>query len=160
MGGGLRGDVIAGVCGPFLAALSGVRGVVEILVSEEVFGRVRGVVGKAAVAIGAFEIPVDENVEMLAGALEAGDIVESQWVDNGPGWVAVRLESAEAVLAVETDAAVRVRIEGKYYQLRAETPREAAEEYGRLLDDGLGSGARVQRQLGRERQLLGAQGFT
>jgi PhzF family phenazine biosynthesis protein len=28
------------------------------------------------------------------------DIVESQWVDNGPGWVAVMLESAEAVLAL------------------------------------------------------------
>jgi PhzF family phenazine biosynthesis protein len=27
-----------------------------------------------------------------------GDIVDSQWADNGPGWVAVMLESAEAVL--------------------------------------------------------------
>ena len=31
----------------------------------------------------------------------AGEIVEAQWVDNGPGWVAVLLESADAVLALE-----------------------------------------------------------
>lgn len=31
------------------------------------------------------------------------DIVDSQWVDNGPGWVAVLLSSADAVLAVEPD---------------------------------------------------------
>ncbi len=30
-----------------------------------------------------------------------GEIVEAQWVDNGPGWVAVLLESADAVLALE-----------------------------------------------------------
>jgi PhzF family phenazine biosynthesis protein len=29
------------------------------------------------------------------------DIVDAQWVDNGPGWVAVLLKSAEAVLALE-----------------------------------------------------------
>ena len=28
------------------------------------------------------------------------DIIDSQWADNGPGWVAVMLESAEAVLAL------------------------------------------------------------
>ena len=28
------------------------------------------------------------------------DIVDSQWVDNGPGWVSVMLESADAVLAL------------------------------------------------------------
>lgn len=30
-----------------------------------------------------------------------GGIVDSQWVDNGPGWVAVMLASAEAVLALQ-----------------------------------------------------------
>ena len=29
------------------------------------------------------------------------DIVEAQWVDNGPGWIGVRLASAEAVLALK-----------------------------------------------------------
>ena len=48
--------------------------------------------------------PVDENkLSEIAQALriERSAIVEAQWVDNGPGWVAVLLASAEAVLAVE-----------------------------------------------------------
>jgi PhzF family phenazine biosynthesis protein len=48
--------------------------------------------------------PVDEELQVhLAGLLriERSDIVDAQWVDNGPGWVAVLLESAEAVLAVQ-----------------------------------------------------------
>src|SRR3954467_6323103 len=47
---------------------------------------------------------VDEQlVERIAGLLriERGEIVDSQWVDNGPGWVAVLLRDAEAVLALE-----------------------------------------------------------
>ena len=36
--------------------------------------------------------------------IEPEEIVDSQWVDNGPGWVAVLLESAEAVLALRPDA--------------------------------------------------------
>jgi PhzF family phenazine biosynthesis protein len=43
-----------------------------------------------------------EDVERSAAVLGVGaeDIVDSQWVDNGPGWVAVMLPSAEAVLAL------------------------------------------------------------
>ncbi len=33
--------------------------------------------------------------------IERGAVVDAQWVDNGPGWVAVLLESASQVLAVE-----------------------------------------------------------
>src|SRR6476646_4718725 len=47
---------------------------------------------------------VDEQlVERIAGLLriDRGEIVDSQWVDNGPGWVAVLLRDAEAVLALE-----------------------------------------------------------
>ena len=47
--------------------------------------------------------PVDESlVEHVAGVLriERGDILDASWADNGPGWVAVLLGSAEAVLAV------------------------------------------------------------
>ena len=47
---------------------------------------------------------VDEPlVERIAGLLriDRGEIVDSQWVDNGPGWVAVLLRDAEAVLALE-----------------------------------------------------------
>ena len=47
--------------------------------------------------------PVEEElVERIATVLgvERSAIVDSQWVDNGPGWVAVLLASAEEVLAV------------------------------------------------------------
>jgi PhzF family phenazine biosynthesis protein len=47
--------------------------------------------------------PVEESlVGHIASVLEIArsDIADSQWVDNGPGWVAVMLESADAVLAL------------------------------------------------------------
>jgi PhzF family phenazine biosynthesis protein len=47
--------------------------------------------------------PVEEElVGRIASVLgiERSEIVDSQWVDNGPGWVAVLLGSAEQVLAV------------------------------------------------------------
>ena len=53
------------------------------------------------------EGPVDEAVvQSLARQLgiERDEIVDSQWVDNGPGWVAVLLSSAEAVLALRPRA--------------------------------------------------------
>ena len=53
--------------------------------------------------------PVD--AELLARiaaalALKDGEIVGHQWVDNGPGWCAVMLASAERVLSVRPDWAV------------------------------------------------------
>jgi PhzF family phenazine biosynthesis protein len=48
--------------------------------------------------------PVDDaTVDHLADVLRLprAAIVEAQWVDNGPGWVAVLLSSAAEVLAVE-----------------------------------------------------------
>lgn len=44
-----------------------------------------------------------EDVARLAACLKlrADDIRAAQWVDNGPGWVAVLLEDADAVLAVQ-----------------------------------------------------------
>jgi len=47
--------------------------------------------------------PVAEDlVRQIASALRIGraEIVDASWADNGPGWVAVMLASAEAVLAV------------------------------------------------------------
>ncbi len=38
-------------------------------------------------------------------AVDRAAIVDAQWADNGPGWVAVLLESAEAVLALQPDFA-------------------------------------------------------
>jgi PhzF family phenazine biosynthesis protein len=46
--------------------------------------------------------PVEEAlVEEIAGQLRIarGEIVDAQWADNGPGWVAVLLADADAVLA-------------------------------------------------------------
>ena len=50
--------------------------------------------------------PVDE--ELLAPVcavldIDRSEIVDAQWADNGPGWIAVMLESAEAVLALKPD---------------------------------------------------------
>jgi|HubBroStandDraft_1064217.scaffolds.fasta_scaffold00695_8 PhzF family phenazine biosynthesis protein len=44
----------------------------------------------------------DETVDKIAGQLKIAraDIVDAQWVDNGPGWVAVLLGSADQVLAL------------------------------------------------------------
>ena len=47
--------------------------------------------------------PVEEDLlRQIASALriDRAEIVDASWADNGPGWVAVMLASAEAVLAV------------------------------------------------------------
>jgi PhzF family phenazine biosynthesis protein len=47
--------------------------------------------------------PVEEQlVGQIASVLgiERGEIVDAQWADNGPGWVAILLADADAVLAV------------------------------------------------------------
>ena len=49
---------------------------------------------------------VDEAfVNELASVLEIdrSQMIEAQWADNGPGWVAILLEDAAAVLAIEAD---------------------------------------------------------
>jgi PhzF family phenazine biosynthesis protein len=50
--------------------------------------------------------PVDDAfVAQLAEVLgiDRGEIVDTQWADNGPGWVAVLLRDAERVLSLEPD---------------------------------------------------------
>jgi PhzF family phenazine biosynthesis protein len=63
--------------------------------------------------------PVEpELVDRIASMLriDRGEIVDSQWVDNGPGWVAVLLENAEAVLAVRPGAVdLDVGVVGPYH---------------------------------------------
>jgi PhzF family phenazine biosynthesis protein len=47
--------------------------------------------------------PVDESLLARIAAMlgiERAEIEDAQWVDNGPGWVAVMLASAEAVLSL------------------------------------------------------------
>lgn len=50
--------------------------------------------------------PVDEpTLAQIAHALRVprGEILQHNWVDNGPGWVAVMLPSADAVLGLQPD---------------------------------------------------------
>jgi PhzF family phenazine biosynthesis protein len=79
--------------------------------------------------------PVDEPVaERVARALDIArrDIVDIQWADNGPGWIAVLLASAEAVLAVRpaADLDLDIGVAGPYpagspeaLEVRAFTPQ-------------------------------------
>ena len=89
--------------------------------------------------------PVDEAyVERIATVLQIkrDAIADAQWVDNGPGWVAVLLDSADAVLAVIPASAV----DGKWdigvvgaYPPGAECALEVraffTDERGRLIED-------------------------
>jgi len=50
--------------------------------------------------------PVEDGfVKEIAAVLgiDRGEIVDAQWADNGPGWVAILLKDAAAVLALEPD---------------------------------------------------------
>jgi PhzF family phenazine biosynthesis protein len=80
--------------------------------------------------------PVDEPlVRHIAEVLgiDRGDIADAEWADNGPGWVAVLLGSADAVLALRpgiTD--IDLGVVGPYppgspqaFEVRAFTPKLA-----------------------------------
>ena len=45
----------------------------------------------------------EEDLDRIVRALRIGrdEVLDSAWIDNGPGWVGVLLESADAVLALE-----------------------------------------------------------
>jgi PhzF family phenazine biosynthesis protein len=78
--------------------------------------------------------PVEpELAGRIASMLGIGrdDIVDAQWADNGPGWVAVLLDSADAVLALHPrEADIDVGVAGPYpagspeaFEVRAFTPK-------------------------------------
>jgi len=62
--------------------------------------------------------PLDADLRaQVAAALRIGPdtIVDASWADNGPGWIAVLLDSAEAVLAVKPgDTDLNVGLAGPY----------------------------------------------
>ena len=74
----------------------------------------------------------DQTLAHLVSVLQIdrSDVVDAQWVDNGPGWVAVLLPSAEAVLAVRpTESDLDIGVVGPYpdgapqsFEVRAFTP--------------------------------------
>ncbi len=47
----------------------------------------------------------EEELDVVCAVLgvDRTDIIDTQWCDNGPGWLAVMFESAEAVLELEPD---------------------------------------------------------
>lgn len=63
--------------------------------------------------------PVDETlIAEIAKQLGVGraDVVDAQWADNGPGWVAVLLDSADSVLALRPEfvLGMEVGVAGPY----------------------------------------------
>jgi len=81
--------------------------------------------------------PVDEVlVRRMADVLrvERAEIVDTQWVDNGPGWVAALFESAEAVLSLRPgDVDFDLGVVGPYpqgspaaFEVRAFVPANGA----------------------------------
>ncbi|WP_243059734.1 PhzF family phenazine biosynthesis protein [Nocardioides sp. SR21] len=62
----------------------------------------------------------DEDVDVIATALAItrDQIVETAWIDNGPGWVGVLLRDAETVLGLEPDWAsfgdLKIGVVGPY----------------------------------------------
>lgn len=83
--------------------------------------------------------PLDEaDLDAAAAALGIAqeDVLAHQWVDNGPGWAALVLRDADAVLAVEPDPA---RMPGlKLGVLGAHGPSEDCAYEIRALGAGLG----------------------
>ncbi len=88
------------------------------------------------------EGPVDDDLaDEVARCLGVGreEIVDLQWADNGPGWIAVLLESAAAVLAVKPVArgSLELGVVGPHppggrhaFEVRAFFP-----EHGQLVED-------------------------
>ncbi|MGN6792245.1 MAG: PhzF family phenazine biosynthesis protein [Streptosporangiaceae bacterium] len=62
--------------------------------------------------------PVDDPlIEQVAAQLQIArtDIVAAQWADNGPGWIAILMDSAQAVLGVRPgDGDLDVGVAGAY----------------------------------------------
>lgn len=78
----------------------------------------------------------DELIERITGMLGIAReaIVDAEWVDNGPGWVAVMLESADAVLALQPRGVdIDLGVVGPYpqgspatFEIRAFFPKDAS----------------------------------
>jgi PhzF family phenazine biosynthesis protein len=77
--------------------------------------------------------PLAEHVAAVLG-LQRAEIVDVEWADNGPGWVAVLLASADAVLAVRPGLVdLDVGVAGPYppgspeaFEVRAFVPNNGA----------------------------------
>lgn len=105
------GHPTLGSCQAWLAA-GGVPKSRDLIVQECGVGlvRVRRDAGRLAFAApplmrtGPLDEPLLRSIAAALG-VERGAIVRHQWVDNGPGWCAVMLGSADEVLAIRPDFA-------------------------------------------------------
>jgi PhzF family phenazine biosynthesis protein len=102
------GHPTLGTCHAWLAMGGAPRSSGDAIVQECAAGLVRIRRGEGQLAFAAPPLirsgPVDEgDLERVARLLgiSRGDIVDAQWADNGPGWVAVMLRDAAAVLALQ-----------------------------------------------------------
>ncbi len=138
------GHPTLGTCHAWLAA-SGRQAARDEVVQECAAGLVRIRRGDAGLSFAAPPLlrdgPVDEGlVRRIATLLELerDEILDARWADNGPGWVAVLLEDASAVLAVRPGAAnIDLGIVGAYppgaaeaFEVRAFFPKD-----GVLVED-------------------------
>jgi PhzF family phenazine biosynthesis protein len=88
--------------------------------------------------------------EDLGGAIsvlrvDAGSVIDSQWLDNGPGWLGVLLGSADAVLAVDAampegwdGGALSIGLAGPYppgSECAFEVRAIFSDDRGRLIED-------------------------
>jgi PhzF family phenazine biosynthesis protein len=103
------------------------------VVQECGIGLVRLKRGGAQLSFAAPELirsgPVDEAIlERVAGSLgiDRSRILRHQWVDNGPGWLAVELADAAEVLALEPDF---VAMRGLHVGVLGRHPDGAATRY-------------------------------
>jgi PhzF family phenazine biosynthesis protein len=82
---------------------------------------------------GPVEEPLVEHVASVL-AIDRAEILEAEWADNGPGWVAVLLASADAVLALQPGVVdLDVGVVGPYpagspqaFEVRAFFPKNGA----------------------------------
>lgn len=118
----------------------------------------------------------DDEVAAIAAGLhiEPADVIAAEWVDNGPGWVAVLLRDAEAVLAIEPDLAAMRFDTGVVgpggpadYEVRAFVPSLGVPEdpVTGSLNAGIGSwffasGREQQAYTVRQGTRVGANGFV
>lgn len=84
--------------------------------------------------------PSEAEIAQVAAVLriDRDAIVDAAWADNGPGWIAVLLASAEAVLAVEPSRHHRDRIDIGLVGPHA-PGSEAAFEIRAIFSDGQGA---------------------
>jgi PhzF family phenazine biosynthesis protein len=120
------GHPTLGSCHAWLEA-GGVPASAEVVVQECGAGlvRVRRAPGRGRLAFAAPPLmrsgPVDEaDLVRIARALrlDRSELLDSAWIDNGPGWVGALLRDAEAVLAVDPDWAafddLKIGVVGPY----------------------------------------------